>query len=360
MHTSQQNRLPFPIVILGIIALLAALWTGLTRIGWHLPPLGPLNIMVHGPLMISGFLGTVIGVERSVALRQRWVYLGPVLTALGGLALIVGLAGLPAFVLMTLGSLGLVVTMAVIVRKHPALYAVVIWLGAVAWLVGNVLWLAGWPIHQVVLWWAGFLVLTIGGERLELSRLLKLSGFSLASFYGSIALFLAGLIGASVSPDIGFRLTGIGMLALALWLLRYDIARKTVRKDGLTRFTAVCLLAGYVWLGASGVLAIVFGEVTAGVQYDALLHTLFLGFVFSMIFGHAPVIFSSLVGRDPTYRSAFYAHLILLHVSLVLRILGDLTEWVAGREWGGLLNAVAVLLFIANTARAAIAERRSG
>ena len=44
------------------------------------------------------------------------------------------------------------------------------------------------------------------------------------------------------------------MLVLAVWLFRYDIARRTVLQSGLTRFIALCLLAGYGWLAVGGVL----------------------------------------------------------------------------------------------------------
>src|SRR3972149_6584847 len=54
-----------------------------------LPPL-PL---AHGPLMVSGFLGTLIALERAVALRARWTYIGPLLTSLGGLFLALGVGG---------------------------------------------------------------------------------------------------------------------------------------------------------------------------------------------------------------------------------------------------------------------------
>jgi hypothetical protein len=33
-------------------------------------------------------------------------------------------------------------------------------------------------------------------------------------------------------------------------------------------------------------------------------------------------------------------------VSLLLRVVGDLVGWWSGRQWGGLLNATAVLLFL--------------
>jgi hypothetical protein len=151
-------------MMLGLLALLTALWGGLARLGWALPLLHPPLLPAHGPLMVCGFLGTLIGVERAVALGAFWPYMAPLLTAAGAIAL---LAGLPAPPLMTLGSLGLVAVFAVIVHRQRALATVTMALGALLWLVGNSLWLLGWPLAQVVPWWSGFLVLTIAGERLE-------------------------------------------------------------------------------------------------------------------------------------------------------------------------------------------------
>src|SRR4029453_1557886 len=124
----------------------------------------------------------------------------------------------------------------------------------------------------------------------------------------------------------GMRLSGVGMVLLACWLLRYDLARRTVRQTGLTRFIAVCLLSGYVWLGLGGVLNWCFGGVLAGPYYDAMLHTVFVGFVFAMIFGHAPMILPAILRRTPSYHPTFYAPLGLLHASLLLRVVGDLVE----------------------------------
>ena len=147
------------------------------------------------------------------------------------------------------------------------------------------------------------------------------------------------------------------MVALALWLLRYDIARITVKKTGLTRFIAVCLISGYVWLGFGGLLALYFGGVSAGFAYDAILHVVLVGFVMSMIFGHAPIIFPAVLNKPMAYSPRFYSHLALLQLSLLLRIYGDLTISLSARQWGGLLNTVAVLLFIGNTIFAVISAR---
>ena len=346
-----QNRLStarFPLMALGMLALLTALWGGLVRLGWPLPLPRPTLPMVHGPLMVCGFLGTLIGLERAVALGTRWPYVAPLLTALGALAL---LAGLPAPPFMALGSLGLVAVFAVIVGRQCVLATIIMALGALLWLVGNSLWLAGWPLSHVVPWWSGFLVLTIAGERLELSRMLRLTIAPYLLFLLAVTLFVGGLLLLSASFASGVRLAGVGLVALAWWLLRYDIARRTVWQTGFTRFIAVSLLSGYVWLGVGGVLHWRFGGVLAGPYYDAMLHTVFVGFVFAMIFGHAPMILPAILRRAPSYHPAFYAPLGLHHASLLLRVVGDLVGWWPGRRWGGLLNAVAVLLFLIILAR---------
>lgn len=340
----------FPLMALAMVALLAGMWAGLLRLGWVLPTPQPMLLLVHGPLMVAGFLGTLIGVERAVALGGRWPYIGPLFTAVGAVAFIAGIPPPVGPALITGGSVGLVVVFAVIIRQQPALFMLTMGIGAVAWLVGNSLWLAGWPLMDVVGWWVGFLVLTIAGERLELSRMLQLSSNRRAAFVISAAVFLVGLSVGGVATATGARVTGLGLLAMAVWLLLSDIARRTVRQTGLTRFTAVCLLSGYVWLGVAGVLALVYGGMVPGVRYDAVLHAVFLGFVFAMIFGHAPIIFPAVLGFAMPFRSAFYAHVGLLHASLAIRIAGDFWHSPAVQRWGGLLNGVAVLLFLANTA----------
>jgi len=113
----------------------------------------------------------------------------------------------------------------------------------------------------------------------------------------------------------------------------------------------VCLLSGYVWLGVAGAIALATGASTPGPVYDALLHAVFLGFVVAMIFGHAPIVFPAILGKPLPFRSTFYVHLAILHVSVALRLIGDLVESLArARAWGGLLNAVALLIFVMNSA----------
>lgn len=341
------------LLVLAITALLGALWGGLLRLGWPWPLLHPPLVMAHGPLMVSGFLGTLICLERAVALNRRWTYAAPVFTGLGALVLMVGGAGWIGPLLLTLGSAWLVAIFAQIIRRQPVLFTATMGLGALSWLVGNILWLSGRAIPEVVLWWLSFLVMTIVGERLELGRVLKQTRWRVATITGALGLFITGLLLSFLSLDTGMRVSGAGMLALALWLLVYDVARRTVKRTGLTRFIAVALLLGYGWLAAGGALMLRLGDVRAGPAYDAMLHAIFVGFVISMIFGHAPIIFPAVLRIPVTYDWSCYVPLLLLHTSLVARICGDELSLTALRQGGGLLNAIAILVFFANTLRLA-------
>ncbi|MBI4674031.1 MAG: hypothetical protein HY741_20485 [Chloroflexi bacterium] len=336
-----------------ILFLLVGLWAGLERMGWALPPLKQGLEALHGPLMLAGFLGTLVSLERAVALRVRWFYFAPLLSALGTLLLWLGAPSTFGIALVILGSAGLGVMMLVIVRKQPAPFTSILALGAWMWLIGNGLWLAGFGSAHVVLWWSGFLILTIVGERLELSRLLRVSRNVEAALWIVIGAFSVGValdaLEYAFLPaetfGLGSRLAGLGMLALAVWLLRYDIARRNVRLTGLPRFIAVCLLAGYVWLGVGGVLRLGEPSVAVGMYYDAMLHTVFVGFIFGMIFAHAPIILPALIQRPVPYRATLYAPWALLHTGLIVRCTGDFLGDFTLRQWGGLLNALAMVFF---------------
>ena len=336
----------FPLLFVAVIVLFVAMWSGLLRMGWQWPTLSPWP-MAHGPLMIAGFLGTLISIERAVALNKSWLYAGPVLSAVGGLYYVAGGNEIIGALLMVAGSFGLVAIFGVILKQHRADYTVIMSLGAVAWFIGMLLWLLGWPIYQIVLWWSAFLVLTIVGERLELGRLVRPTRLRKVTWQISISVYLLGLIFTLFLSDLGTRIISAGMILMALWLLRFDISRRTVRKTGLVRFVAVCLLSGYVWLGIGGVIGLINGAVVAGPIYDAFLHTVFVGFVFAMIFGHAAIIFPAILSLPVNYSSKFYYPLILLHISLILRITGDLAFLQPLRLWGSLFNAIAILLFLA-------------
>jgi hypothetical protein len=350
-------RLRFPLLALGIASLGCGIWAGLLRFGWSLPE-GRANLIeLHGPLMVFGFLGTVISLERAVALRRLWGYLAPAGTIAGAALLFAGVRQGAGELVLLLAGCVLVALFAVILRAHATAPAATLALGALLWVAGDALWLHGDPLVQVVPWWAGFLILTIVGERLELAALGRLDRLGRVWFGALTALLLAGLATSAADPDAGIRVAGAALAGYALWLGRYDVARHTVRRPGLPRFVALALLPGYVWLGVGGILWLRHGAIVAGPLHDAELHAVFLGFVFSMIFGHAPVIFPGVLGIAIPFRRGFYAHLALLHAGLALRVAGDLAGDAAVARWGGMLNATAITLFLLATVAAAALGR---
>jgi len=299
--------------------------------------------------MVIGFLGTLIGLERAVAINRIWPYGVPLCTGVGALVLLLGLPVLVSASLTTTGSLLMLLVFFYLYRQSPAAHFVIMAISAVAWLIGNILWSQRVSLFSVAPWWVGFLGLMIAAERLQLSRVMQRSRRTFVLFYLSTGLLLLGLTYSLHSFHMGLRFAGIGLLALALWLLKYDIAWRSLRQSRLPRFMAVCLLSGYVWLGVSGVLWLLLAHhFQSGPKYDAMLHAIFLGFVFSMIFAHAPIIFPSITGLALPFCGAFYVHLLLLHVSLSLRIAGDLMLWISAYRWGGLLNIMAVVMFLGN------------
>lgn len=341
-----------------LLALLAGLWAGLVRIGWQLPDTSLTILLAHGPLMVCGVLGALVGLERAVAMQKTWPYAAPALSALGVLAVIAGLPLLFVALLFTLASLLLALVYAQIVSVHPALYTKVMALGAVMLLAGNALWLFGLPVFRVFPWWMGFLVFTIAGERLELGRVQRLSPRVMRLFEIAVIALTAGVIIATLLPAIGMRLFGLTLMGMALWLLRYDIARRTVRTSGLPQFIGLCLLLGHAWLLVGGALMLFIGAMASGPLYDAMLHAVFVGFVFSMIFGHAPIIVPAVMGVPVAMTRLFYVPLALLHGSLVLRVLGDAAMDAGVRRWGGMLNALALLAYVAVLLAAIVRAKR--
>src|ERR1035437_4457551 len=317
----------------------------------------------HGVLMALGFLGTVISLERAVALGRPWAFAAPALAGAGGIAVLVSLPPMVGRLLLCAASIVLVVVYVVVHRIQPALHLRVMAAGAVCWYVATLLWLMGWPLPRLVPWIAGFLVLTIIGERLELARVVLLTRTSVRQFLAGAVIFGVGLIltTTATTGSTGVRLAGTGMIALAVWGSVHDVARRTVKIPGVTRFMAVCLLAGYVWLFVGGAVWLLAGNLGASVSiYDAALHAVFLGFVMSMIFGHAPVIVPAVLRVRLPFRPWFYGHVGLLHASLLARVI--LGDWLGSVLWwrvGGGGTGVVLLGFLAASG-VAVRQTRGG
>ncbi|GMU72634.1 MAG: hypothetical protein HS109_02485 [Burkholderiales bacterium] len=350
-------RARLPLLALGFVALVTGVFAGLARMGVAVDARAASLAGQHGPLMAAGFFGVVIALERAVAAGRLWTYAAPLASGLSAIALFVGEPSLAAGLALA-GAIVFSIVSLRFVGISPELHTWVVAAGAVALAVGNLAWVvSGYP-GPAVPWWIAFLALTIAGERLELTRFLPRSSRARAGF---VAIAIALALGSALAwHPLGARFLGVAIVALAVWLGANDLARRTVRDRGLTRFTAVCLLSGYVWLATAGAVMALAGLAPGTRAYDAALHAFFLGFVFAMVFGHAPVIVPAVLRVKLPYGPAFYAPLVLLHLSVALRLAGDALDAQRVLSAGGIANGVALAVFIATAITAVVRGRARG
>ncbi|WP_433386087.1 hypothetical protein [Micromonospora sp. KLBMP9576] len=337
-----------PALAAAALALLVGLYTGLLLLGAAVPaPAGAVE-QVHGPLMVFGFVGTLIALERAVALGARWALLAPACSGAGGLVLVTTGANLASMTLLMAASVVLLGIYRALWHRQPSIALLAQICGAFGWYAATLLWLAGYSVAEIVPWMAAFVVATIAGERLELAHVALRDRHAERWFLAALAAILVGATATTLWPAIGAHLFGAGLLAVTAWLAVFDVARHTVRAKGLPRYIAAGLLAGYGWLALAGLLWAGAGPTMDGPRYDATLHAVFLGFTMSMIFVHAPVILPAVLRRPLPYHRLMYAPLALLHASLLVRIgLGDAAGLRHVWRWAGIGNVVAVLAFAA-------------
>jgi hypothetical protein len=312
---------------------------------------------VHGALMVFGFVGTLIALERAVALGRRWALVAPAGFGVGGLALLSPLDLHVGKALLVTGGVGLVVVYRWLWLRQPSEALLLQAGGAVAATGGTVLWLGGVDVPVLLPWTVAFVVLTIAGERLELARVVLLSAGRIGALVATGGLLLVAAPVALLWPDVGAPVAGIALMLLVGWLVGNDVARRMVRTCGPARFMAACLLAGYAWLAVAGGIWLLTGPAVDGPRYDAVVHAVFLGFTMSMIMAHAPVLLPAVLRRPLPYHSLLWAPAALLQASVRVRVgVGDARPLTVGWRLGGALGVVAVLLFIGVAARLVIAR----
>lgn len=350
------GRVAFALAVAGM--LVAGIVGGLLRAGVAVavpgdPAWPGRAVLAHAFLMICGFMGTVIGIERAVAVKARLAWAAPAASALAGVAMLAGLPVASAW-LVVLASIAFIAVNLAVVSRQKAVHTALLLAGAMAWLVGSLLFALGAQAAAVIPWWFSFLVLTIAAERLEMTRLMRRRRGAAAALCACLGLMLVGAACFALSPPWGGRLYGVSLAALAVWLVCFDIARRTVAAHGLSRYMAICLLLGYAWLAIAGLawIATSFGYAAR----DVALHALGLGFIFSMMLGHAPVILPALARVKLQFGAFFYVPLLLLQGSLAVRLFfGPFDFGLLGA--GAVGNAAAIAAFAATMAGAAVAWR---
>jgi hypothetical protein len=331
-----------PFLLFVFMNLLFGMYSGLGRMGWTSAFLQ--GYLHHGAIMVGGFLGTLIALEKVIPLHNKVLLVVPALNAASIFFLWSGNFAIGVSMLIA-GSIGLLVVYAIYLYRQPEIYMWVMLGSAVCLFIGNVVLLSREFYPTALPWWMAFLLFTIVSERLELSKFLPVARNQKIFLIGLLALFIGGIL--TSFHGVGNYLSGASFVLVSVWLLRHDVVKINLRKKGLTRFTGVSLLAGYLALMLTGVFFISLPN--SPFAYDALVHTFFIGFVFSMIFAHGPIILPGVVGfMIKPYHAALYAPLALLHVSLLLRLSADLGLVDSSLQLAsGYLSAISILMYFA-------------
>jgi len=302
-------------------ALVAALSGGLGRLG--LVPVAGTAAEHHGALVICGFFGTLISLERAVADGRGRTLLVPSFGAFGSVLLASGLPG-PAAASFLVAGLGLLGLTAMAAWRLPTLFTAVMTLGAALWPIGTASWLGGWSLPEASYVWLSFLITTIAAERIELSRLVRPGPVARSALLTILAVLVMAL--GLRQPWHGSAALAVSLGGLAAWLACNDVALRTVTSGGLARFSAVCLLTGYGWLMAAAVLLVVLPPSGSAFGHDAAVHAIGLGFVLSMVFAHAPIILPAVAGARVRYVRALYTPVAVLQTAVAARLIGDAAE----------------------------------
>lgn len=358
--TGARRRSPLKLVwmIPGGLALLVGLDAALILLGLPAPLSAQRFAEVHGVLLVLGFLGTLISLERATALGRWFGYAAPALLGLGGILLFVD--ALPLAVgqwVLVAGTAAFTAIYVPLWRRRYDTPILVQLLAAGLALAAAILWAGGAATSRVLPWLLAFVVLTIAAERVELAAITMGARANLVLLVHAWVVAGALLVGLAL-PHAGAIVLGLAFVSLTVWLFRTDIARRTIRARGATRFMAASMLAGYFWLFIAGVV-LLFGHPTSAAAYDAVTHGVLLGFAISMIMAHATTILPAVLGVTLPYRSIMWIPAVLLHLSLVIRLwFGDAFGLRLAWQLGGVLGIIAILLFLLTAVGSALLALR--
>ncbi|HEY0656212.1 MAG TPA: hypothetical protein VGD65_23925 [Chryseosolibacter sp.] len=344
------ERLPF--VFLAMLSLIVGLLAGLHRIGWQmqLSSVSPN----HGAIMVGGFLGTLIILEKIIPLKRHILYAVPIIS---GASVVLFFIGQPVYSIASLvvASAGLSIIFFIYwIREKSSIYFLML-AGAICWFTGNLLLLIHnfYPISLP--WWMAFVLLVITAERMELMKFLPVSNYQKLIFMGMLLAFVTGCLISF--HGVGNYVASFSLVGISIWLMRNDVVGLNLKKKDLPRYVGVALLSGYFALLLSGIFLPLLTEQPLG--YDILVHSFFIGFVFSMIFAHGPIILPGVLGLSvKPYHSVFFIWLALLHASWIIRAISNITLDMQLRKYSGLMSGMAIIGYFLSLALTTIRSQR--
>ena len=334
---------------LGACCLVLAVGTGVWRIalmrGFVLPPV-PEWWPPHGHWMVGGFLGGLIMFERMIALqigRLAWVPYAYMLSA------VFLHTGWPAVrVIHLLALAGWIAHRWIAYRTFHKYEKPLVESVAYITLSSALNYPGGLMADPVVALAAlSFPAATIVVERLEMSLSFQKIGAKIALWMLIAWCVLWGLTAwFRVAP-----LPWMGALTLlvAAGSIRYDMSLWAKGSAGpLHRFLQRTLAVAYAWLILAAMAMIGSSYLPGAVMKDVLFHLMGLGFIFTMILAHAPLILPAAIGKLPPV-SAPAVPFVAFQLVTAVRILADLcvAKWTAPWMWTGWTSGILHLaLFI--------------
>ena len=317
---------------------------------------------LHGGLMVYGFLGAAIGLERAVAYRSggsgkpAWGFLAPALGLLGSLLCLLSLlasscGAAPAWVKVeliggipwTLSMLVLTAIYSAIWRRQPSAEVIIQVLGSLVGLVGAAGWVAGLDAAVLAPTWLFFLVLTIVGERVELARAVFSDVRLESGILGLSLLAVLMLPVQAMAPSVGYPLLGLSLGLLLLVMASHDVAKGTFRHGGLPGFMGTCMLSAYAWGLLAALIWMVAPLDSSTYWGDMALHALAVGFIMTMVIAHVCMIVPSVIRRPLPFHPLLWGAWALMQVGLLIRLLGAIRLYTPLWKAGNLLNVLGIL-----------------
>ncbi|MFW9855312.1 MAG: hypothetical protein ACFFFG_09625 [Candidatus Thorarchaeota archaeon] len=343
----------YPALFLAMLSAVTGILIGVLRLGFPsipLPPYLTVSVFVaHPEIIILGFFNLVIYLERweargSIEHPGRWtsefLIVPPGLSAacfllnllplwINGQNSILWYLG---WFWTLIGLFFMIWAQSWVFRTIPQSRGSSSFLILASFLLGGMalLLILNWNLHRLYLYLVLYLVLIVLGERLDLGSVPNIV-FRVVVGGGIVLPFVAfgDLIFASTLMFQVF----LGMMTLILvFLIVFDTGLTSIQGSTWIRNYQRWILRGaYSWLGF-GLLLLGAYSVSLPLVgiYDSALHSITIGFILSMVIGHAPLIFPGLIGKAPIQKlRGGLIWPVLLWGALILRIIGNLgLNWI--------------------------------
>lgn len=344
----------FPLMLFAAANLVAGLLAGLARIGWATARSASMS--EHGVIMIGGFLATLILLEKALPLKKKYLLTFVVVNSSSLLFTFMHFR-IVSMLCLIIGALGLIWVYVNYLTKHNRDLPLYLMLGGSILLLAGHLQLVIYQFYpRAVPWWIGFVLLTIVGERLDLSKFLPVSAGNKRLLVTFLALYVSGLL--LPFHFAGRFVSGAALILVSIWLMRFDVISISIAKRGLTKFSGIAILAGCAGLLFTGAFMMSANEAAFG--YDIVVHCFFLGFTFNMIFAHGPFILPGVLGLQVRpYNHLLFVPLIALWISLVVRVFSSLF-WIpfSFRIVSGWISALSIAMYFILLAITTIIQQR--